>query len=486
MPPQSPYTQTQKKQKKKLHPEPRVATSNIALTAPQPSQPSNTSSQPTPILLTSIEESESTVSDWIPSNTLPTTREEARRWNPPLWLGEYPPVPTLTSGTLHLSALAFLKLHHWRDCSSNEVACFGLSHPSHPLLMVDLFLMDQFVSSAYCEVHEDHFSHLIEALSSSGITPLRWLCNWFHTHPRGMGPTPSSKDVETFNSTRFSRLNHSMMVILGGNNQISCRLRVLPANPLFPPQITEAPVVVLPSYHPPVIDSTSWTAQHTALTYTENPDIQITGWSFPHGQTWTPDDEARWQERNQGNLLPNANHLLCNREKQLLLTENLTALAPYLNAVNPGYSGTQSRLRLTFSGRHELEDLFDLWMQHLDCKKHSVDLVANHLPLYADLLLNEKTYDDACLCFPYLLKTDRISILSLIRNKPQGTVSPLYLSYLENLMECEDPSEVTNPPEIREDLQDPQQQDTPPNAPSTSLGTATRIPPTDPRLWDLD
>lgn len=281
------------------------------------------------------------------------------------------------------------------------MGCFGLSHPNHPLLIMDLILVDQLVDSAYCEPHEDHLAFLTDYLSHTlEIHPHRWLSNWFHTHPRGMGPAPSGTDNTTFNSTRFSSANHSMMVILGGNDEFSCRLRTLSANPAFPPTLRELPVVYHLDLIPDHLPRAEWTALHTALTYPR------------------PSPTATWHGTTPTYTRPSATDPIDTTELQ----EVTTLLKPNfrictLNYNDAKYSISGQPQDSTPEGLIEVCALLPRYAR-FDCTQQQIKILARSL-------LDPVHYPDSLYATMSCISVDRVSIISearrLIQNHPEGT-----------------------------------------------------------------
>lgn len=189
---------------------------------------------------------------------------------PHLWEGP-PSLEGISTTSLTLSGLAFLKLLTWRNHAPLEVCAFGLSHVLNPLFITDLILPYQEVSGAFCDPDEDHLAHLMNTLP---YDPWRWAANWFHTHPMGMGPSPSGTDETTFASTRFSQASHSFMAIFGGNNEWSCRLRLPVVSPRFPSQTFQLQTVIRHDILPPLINQSEFLDQYRALVHRNTPRYQ--------------------------------------------------------------------------------------------------------------------------------------------------------------------------------------------------------------------
>ncbi len=273
-----------------------------------------------------------------------------------------------------------------------------------------------------------------------------------------MGPTPSGTDVTTFMSTRFSRANHSFMAILGGNNVFSCRLRTLPANDAFPAHIREIPVQVHFSYLPDHLPRSEWTALHSALTHSvRESSLTI---SSPE---WTPRNTREWTSNSLLNLIPELHD-----HHHLFATASTYGL---------------NYKKIAFNGNVPLTTLIDTVIDHFDPNKHRVDLYAPHLTAFAQALLHPEIHQDAILVLPYLIQTDKGSILQQIRRtfndtyesraRPADAVQ--YLDYLETMARAESTADITTPPPIPAAFLEPEDL-----FPPSSLPTrATPIPPTD-------
>lgn len=113
---------------------------------------------------------------------------------------------------LRFSPYAWAKLIHIRDKKLNEVCAFGVTHPEDPLLVIDLGIPTQMVSSCSFELSEDAMTDHIMRYVDAGYQPRDCARVWIHTHPAGI-TTPSSTDERTF-SQNMTDSDWAIMFIL--------------------------------------------------------------------------------------------------------------------------------------------------------------------------------------------------------------------------------------------------------------------------------
>lgn len=345
------------------------------------------------------------------------TREEARRYTPTdLWLTNYPPLPpSPSSPTLRLSGLAYLKLLTWRNAAPNEVCCYGLCHPDDALFIVDMILPDQLTQSAYCTPHEDHLLHLMENLLPLGIEPWRWASHWFHTHPRGMGPSPSGTDNNTFNSTRYTACDHSFMAIFGGNDEFSCRLRHRSALPQLPPTILETPTHVHLSYLPPTLNPASWLSLYSALTYTVDPDTtRITYHTTPSTETNTTPSKDLY--RTLGDLSEHISHIQTNHPPYRVYFRDSILHAWH-------FSETPDASPIGEALTYAIANLPPTYV---------ADLTSPQIQALADLLIHRAYEDDVLWAIPNMIEADIRNLATTAYQAP-GVARPIPLTEYTNL-----------------------------------------------------
>jgi hypothetical protein len=147
---------------------------------------------------------------------LPTATKTLAR--PPRW--ESPASKPLTP-TLRFNAYAWAKFNYLRDLDESEVFCFGITDPDDPMLVTDLWLPKQEVTSASAEIDEDDLAKRIEDMATRA--PISsFLRIWLHTHP-GNSATPSSVDRDT-QETIFAGCEWSVMAILAKGGEFHCEL----------------------------------------------------------------------------------------------------------------------------------------------------------------------------------------------------------------------------------------------------------------------
>jgi len=124
--------------------------------------------------------------------------------------------------TIYFTPYAWAKLLFFRDSSENEVSVFGIT-PKDPTIIEDVALPKQEVRTTYVDIDDKGLAIMCDELAQKGLQPSQFMRIWIHTHPKGMGPQPSSKDNETMLKA-FGACDWAMMMIVAKNGEISCRL----------------------------------------------------------------------------------------------------------------------------------------------------------------------------------------------------------------------------------------------------------------------
>ena len=106
---------------------------------------------------------------------------------------------------------AWLKAAFLADQSENEVTMMGVTDKKNEKV-IDVLLPKQTVSRASIEFDGNAYGELLEFAHKQGIQPNR-LRVWLHTHPNGMGSTPSGTDQETFKEV-FEAYSWIVMAIM--------------------------------------------------------------------------------------------------------------------------------------------------------------------------------------------------------------------------------------------------------------------------------
>ena len=124
---------------------------------------------------------------------------------------------------LRFTPTAWAKLLCLRDATDAEVGGFGLSDAEDLLLVRDILLVKQEVSSVTVAFDDAAVADLFEDLVAAGCHPEQFARLWMHTHP-GSSPLPSSTDEGTFQRV-FGECHWSVMFILARTGQTYARLR---------------------------------------------------------------------------------------------------------------------------------------------------------------------------------------------------------------------------------------------------------------------
>lgn len=124
---------------------------------------------------------------------------------------------------LRFTPSAWAKLLCLRDATDAEVGGFGLSDPDDLLLVRDILLVKQEVSSVSVAFDDAAVADLFEDLVEEGCHPEQFARLWMHTHP-GSSPLPSSTDEDTFKRV-FGECHWAVMFILARTGHTYARLR---------------------------------------------------------------------------------------------------------------------------------------------------------------------------------------------------------------------------------------------------------------------
>lgn len=125
--------------------------------------------------------------------------------------------------TLRFTPTAWAKLLCLRDAADAEVGGFGLTSPDDPLLVHDILLVKQEVSSVTVAFDDEAVADLFEDLVAEGRHPEEFARIWVHTHP-GSSPNPSGVDEQTFTRV-FGTCHWAVMFILARGGQSYARIR---------------------------------------------------------------------------------------------------------------------------------------------------------------------------------------------------------------------------------------------------------------------
>jgi proteasome lid subunit RPN8/RPN11 len=117
---------------------------------------------------------------------------------------------------------AWAKLIWFRDKGRTEIGGFGITNKEDPLLVEDIAIIKQTVSSASVEFDDTAVADYFEDMFDKGIQPINCGRIWIHTHPAGLN-RPSSTDETTFDKV-FGRCDWAIMFILPKENGFYCRL----------------------------------------------------------------------------------------------------------------------------------------------------------------------------------------------------------------------------------------------------------------------
>lgn len=125
---------------------------------------------------------------------------------------------------LTIGPMAYLKLLFMLRKGGTEVGGFGVMYEPAKLYIDEFVMPKQYASSGFVRFDDDDMINLTAALHERGINPIHWAPVWFHTHPPGMGPTPSGHDENTFKEA-FKDYDWAIMAIMANDRTVSARLR---------------------------------------------------------------------------------------------------------------------------------------------------------------------------------------------------------------------------------------------------------------------
>lgn len=158
----------------------------------------------------------------------PSTLTRPKSWETPI---ERP-----NTATLRFTAYSWAKFNYLRDLNDAEVFCFAITDPTDPLLIKDLWVPKQKVTSASVDLDSEDLAIRYEQMGETA--PLSSFTRiWLHTHP-GNSASPSGTDVDT-QTKIFGTTEWSVMAILakggdfyselmwwgpGGSNQVRVKI----------------------------------------------------------------------------------------------------------------------------------------------------------------------------------------------------------------------------------------------------------------------
>jgi len=122
-----------------------------------------------------------------------------------------------------LRPAAFMKLMFCCHQAHTEIAGFGISSKSDPLVIEEFVLVLQSNTVVTVEFDDHAIANHIEDFADQGIGPDRSFRVWIHTHP-GRSAAPSMVDEDTF-ARCFGRCDWAAMLIQGREQENYCRIR---------------------------------------------------------------------------------------------------------------------------------------------------------------------------------------------------------------------------------------------------------------------
>jgi|GEM_PF-3443349 len=133
----------------------------------------------------------------------------------------------LKNNKLRFTPKAWAKYVHMRDMTDNEVGAFGVCEDENdPLLITELHIPKQEVTSVTVEMDDDSINEMIEDYVDEGLQPNQCGRIWLHTHP-DIGATPSGVDEKTFKEV-FGEYSWAIMGILAKGGETYARLHIGP------------------------------------------------------------------------------------------------------------------------------------------------------------------------------------------------------------------------------------------------------------------
>lgn len=159
---------------------------------------------------------------------------------------------------LRFSPTAYAKLVFIRDRQDAEVGGFGIASANDPLLITDIALIKQEVTSVTVKFDDADVADYIDEMVDQKIPLEQCTRIWIHTHP-GTSPNPSVVDEETF-ARVFGKLHWSVMFIIAKDGSTYARLQY----GVGPGGSIDIPVRVDYSQPFAATDHTEWKAEFEA------------------------------------------------------------------------------------------------------------------------------------------------------------------------------------------------------------------------------
>jgi hypothetical protein len=128
-----------------------------------------------------------------------------------------------TENYLQLSLTAQRKIMLALDFSKNEVSFYGITDADDNLIVEDLFLPEQTVSTCSVDIDDMSVAKWTCEMAEAGYLPRQLSRVWIHTHPSGV--TPSGTDEATFNKI-LGLSDVAVMVIVDKAGTIGAWLQI--------------------------------------------------------------------------------------------------------------------------------------------------------------------------------------------------------------------------------------------------------------------
>lgn len=125
---------------------------------------------------------------------------------------------------LVLSQLAHLKLQYLSHIGGTEVGFFGIASEHDLLFIEDLYVPKQKCTSASVDFLPEGLEDMQFYMAEKGIPASRYARVWIHTHPNGIGCTPSGTDEATFKDI-FAKRPWSVMAIFSHSHGNYARIQ---------------------------------------------------------------------------------------------------------------------------------------------------------------------------------------------------------------------------------------------------------------------
>lgn len=109
--------------------------------------------------------------------------------------------------------------------ADTEIGCYGVTNRNDPLLIENLFVPEQVCNEIYNDFDTSYIANNLVGFINQGYKIQDVQRIWIHTHPQGMGATPSHTDEETF-SRIFTGVSHGAMVILSKRGDFYGRIKI--------------------------------------------------------------------------------------------------------------------------------------------------------------------------------------------------------------------------------------------------------------------